>query len=223
MPYNSLVFSIYLFFFFPLISFGSEFERKANTRGIIGEHDPINLINDGFLFSPMTNDFIGQTDKLMTGSYRLSYLKSWSDSSFMLTGYWRSLTPVYKKKFGQSDLKIPFGRFADWAEIQGSYLKKSKSNIPYGSLNYVFTLGLGHIGDKGLKQVHTYIHKATDNSLLNLDYHNQPKGSTISVGSEVQYLLNRPNHFLVPWHTTLNSIRKCKNNLAVQNSKQICA
>ena len=204
LPQITLALISYLLLIFSVTSFGKELQNKANTRGIIGEHDPINLIDDGFLFSPMTNDWAGQTDKLMTGSSRLSYLKSWSDSSFMLTGYWRSLTPVYKKKFGQSDLKTPFGRFADWAEVQGTYLKEADLEVPYGSLNYSMTLGLGHIGNKGLKHVHYYIHKTTNNSLLNLEYHNQPEGSTFSLGSEVGYLLDRPYHALVPWDIKLS-------------------
>ena len=160
---------------------GSELLEKANTHGIIGEMGSLSLIDDGILISPMTNDFIGQTDKLMTGSSRLSYLTSSDESSLMVTAYWRALTPVFKKKFGQSDLKTPFGRFADWAEIQVSSLTESDYKLAYGRLYYGFTLGLGHIGNKGLRKIHYQIHKVTNNSLLNLEYKNQPKGTTISL------------------------------------------
>jgi hypothetical protein len=138
----------------------------------------------------MNNDFLGETDKLLTGAMQLGLLRRYSDSAYSLQLHWRFLTPVYKRTFGESDLKIPIGRFADWAEMTHGYSRRFGGN---DRLVHSFSLGVGHVGNKGAKGIHTYIHQLTKNPIHQLEYNDQLEGYTPSGGYQLGYELPELN------------------------------
>lgn len=160
--------------------------EAANVQGAIGDTGSLYLSPPGMFINPLYNDFFGDTDKLLTASFTAGLLRLYSDTSFEMTTNWRFLTPVYKQAFGQPDLPVPVGRFADWMELSSAYAWTD--DLKVGKRKGQIDLGLGHVGNKGAKQIHYWVHQITHNSLDHLDYSNQPSGVVPSIGYSTAYI-----------------------------------
>ncbi|MFK7827331.1 MAG: Hpt domain-containing protein [Oligoflexales bacterium] len=84
------------------------------------------------------------------------------------------------------------------------------------AIRYVHTLNGGAI-TVGFKQFSSFAH-VFEQSLVDIS-----EGSLKLDQKMTNHLLLASDFFFKLVDALLNSIRKCKNNLAVQNSKQICA
>lgn len=156
---------------------------EAATRGSVGEISNHFITPDGLTLDLMDNDFLGTTDKYMTGSMKAGWTRSFPDtgngytSSFEVMGTWRALTPTESGSVGGNPLGRVVGRFADWMEGEIAYARTY--DIGLGQrLKGQLTLGGGHIGNKGMRGVHMAVHKAIGMQTSGLDYTNQPIGRT---------------------------------------------
>ncbi len=160
--------------------------ETANLHPAIGDVGTLYLNPPGLYIHPMNNDFAGQTDKLMTGSFKTGLLRQWSSTSLQIETNWRMITPIFYRGFGEEELKIPIGRFADWGEAQAAYAYVLP--LHHGKLKLELDLGFGDIGDKGGRELHMAIHRLLDSSLDNLTYTNQPSGKSGSGGYQMGYI-----------------------------------
>lgn len=149
--------------------------------GAFGEASNLYLIPEGAYVHPLYNDFNGNTDKLLTTSLKAGLLRE----HFEIVYFWRLFTPSVKPAFLRPALAKPVGRYADWMEVEGAYAHRDTLlGVP---VKHQVMLGLNHIGDKGGKKVHRWVHKATRNSLENLEYTNQPAGAFATAGYEIAF------------------------------------
>ena len=159
--------------------------RRASVQGAIGEAGNLYLIPEGVYFHPLYNDVNGATDKLLTTSLKSGLLQTLQDSpvSFEVVTFWRLLTPAVKSAFLEPNLPKPVGRYADWMELKvAASLSMDREDY---SIKQQLTAGLNHIGNKGGKQLHRWVHKVTHNTLENLEYTDQPEGYFLMVGYEL--------------------------------------
>ncbi len=106
----------------------------------------------GFWVNPYTNDVFGWTDKINTHSASVGYVGVFRSLSFQTSAHWRLVTPIYKVNRTAKPLQAPIGKYADWAELKPSVLKKHESFVFQGHLS------LSHIGDKGGKEIQNTSH-----------------------------------------------------------------
>ena len=154
-------------------------------QGAIGEAGNLYLIPEGAYFHPFYNDINGGTDKLLTASLKAGVLQSvWSPSlSLEVIAFWRLLTPSVKAAFLEPDLPKPVGRYADWMELK---LGVSQTfDMGDFSIKHQPTLGFNHVGNKGGRKVHRWVHQVTHNTLQYLEYTDQPEGAFLAYGYEV--------------------------------------
>ncbi len=169
-------------------SLASTVFKAANAPSAIGETGHLFLVEQGLLARPFYNDFYGETDKQLTGGMQLSYLSLWSKSSLESRIHWLAITPSFKERHQSEYLKEPIGRYADWIELQETY--SHLFNLGGELLRLQISLGLGHIGNHGMKHLHRDIHKIIGSSLQGLDYTQQPKGLAGSMGLELGLIDN---------------------------------
>jgi hypothetical protein len=166
-------------------SYGSlEAFEKASIFGAIGEANHLYLIPNGIYFHPQYNDVTGDTDKLLTSSIKLGVLDGLSDGwSYESCYYWRFLTPAFSSSTKRGYLEKPIGLYADWMELKTAVAK----SIYAGSWLFrpQLSFGANHIGNKGAKKVHRWVHEVTKNSVEGLEYTNQPRGYFPSIGANV--------------------------------------
>jgi hypothetical protein len=160
--------------------------KRASLHGAIGETSNLYLMPEGIYFHPLYNDVNGGTDKQLTGSIKLGTLLNLYDYSLESTVFWRLLTPSFKSEFNAPHLDRPVGRYADWLEWKSALAKVI--TIYDHPFKLQLSLGWNHVGDKGGKAVHQWIHKVTHNSIEELEYINQPEGRFWSKGIEIAFL-----------------------------------
>jgi hypothetical protein len=175
--------------------------QSACTKGVVGDINNSYLTSDGLTIDPMNNDFIGGTDKYMTGAMTLGLLKSTrplsgnsgsTKGSFELIGSWHAITPTTTSSVGGKALGGVSGRYADWMEVEGTYAETYENSL--GRWKGQFSLGAGHIGSKGMKYVHRGIHQAIGMSTTGTDYTDQPAGLTNSYDIFLAYIFGEWNH-----------------------------
>lgn len=165
---------------------------RASTQGAIGETSNLYLIPNGYYLDIGTNDVTGGTDKLLTASLKTGVVREYSDSSFEVTAFWRLLTPTFKAKFKTPDLERPVGRYADWAAVKTSYAKIK--DVGAHKLKAQISLGINHVGNKGGKRLHRWIHELTKNRIDQLEYTNQPVGMFADGGVMLAFLTNEKSY-----------------------------
>lgn len=161
--------------------------KLAHPAGVIGETSHLFLIDEGFYARPLYNDIFGGTDKYLSGELQLGWMFTGEEQSLSLDYSWRFLTPDDSPG---PDGKVPEvlpGRYADWMEVQASYARVFRDFF-LRPLRMQYTLGLGHVGDKGARGLHRSIHELTGSSLDGLEYSEQPRGSDVSRGIELSLL-----------------------------------
>lgn len=156
---------------------------RASTQGEIGEASNMFLIPNGAYVHPIYNDVNGGTDKLLTGSAKLGVTHGGEKFGWETVGYWRLLTPSFRREFGQPNDSTPVGRYADWQELKTSF--SGLSDISGWTIRHQASVGYNDVGPKGGKQFHQKIHKITRNTLDHLEYTNQPEGQFWSFSGEV--------------------------------------
>jgi hypothetical protein len=155
----------------------------AATRGSVGEIGNHLIQPDGLSVDVMDNDFLGDTDKYMTGSMKAGWLRTFPDdgrgyaSSFELVGTWRALTPTQSGTVGGNPLGRMVGRFADWMETEGAYARTYDAGGGH-RVKGQMVVGGGSIGNKGMRRMHVAIHRAIGMQTSGLEYNNQPSGKT---------------------------------------------
>lgn len=149
----------------------------ANSYGAIGETNSLYLNKKKHLFlHPYYNDAHGGTDKLLTGSIRAGYIFDLESSSLDLIFSWKILTPASRAFIDKEDNENPLGRYADWMEVRSSWAYVF-TQTQYGTSKIQFSLSGNHVGSKGAKQVHRWVHKVTGNNIYdNTTYIDQPEG-----------------------------------------------
>lgn len=158
--------------------------EKARIFGVAGETSNLYLIPEGVYFHPQYNDVTGDTDKLLTSSMKLGVLdRAGEDWSYEACYFWRFITPAFASSTKSGLLASPVGIYADWMEVKTAVAKIIRSD------DMIFrpqiSIGLNHIGNKGAKKIHRWVHKVTKNSLEGLEYTNQPIGYFAAGGANV--------------------------------------
>jgi hypothetical protein len=164
--------------------------ESAFTRGSVGDI-PNHLISPpGVMIDVMNNDFMGGTDKYMTGQMKFAYSKLYPKgshdyvSSFEFHVSWRALTPADYDKFGGNKLNMQIGRFGDWLDSELAYARTYPLMSDW-RIKYQGAIGPGHVGNKGARKLQIAIHKLTNNPTANLTYVNQKTGITFRHGVQV--------------------------------------
>lgn len=132
----------------------------------------------------MNNDFQGETDKLVTATTQAGIYWDMDSYGLRLSAHWRAVTPAFKDHVGADTIEHPVGFFADWAEVIGSYTAPL-----VGNWRWQVSPGVGHIGNKGIKDVHKKIHEITGDETENLTYEDQPEGMVFSFDLQFSYEL----------------------------------
>lgn len=171
---------VLLFCLSPMTAFADL--KSASTRGIVGDISNLYLSPNGFEINVMNNDFLGGTDKYFTGGMSFGWLHTLSPDlkdrvfSYEILANWDALTPAQSQTVGGKPLPRTLGRFADWMALRGSVAYSVPNS--FGHLKVQLSLGVGHIGNKGMKGLHYSIHKQIGMQTSGLDYTNQPAGPT---------------------------------------------
>lgn len=166
--------------------FATQQMKLANGPGAIGETGHLYLVGPGAFVRPFYNDVMGQTDKHLSGATQVAWMSSWTHSSLELRAHWRFITPSFQEEFGGRILAAPVGRYADWMETQASYAHLL--NVRQQTIKLQASMGYGHVGNKGAKQIHRSIHKWIGSSLNGLDYTQQPDGYFVNRGIQMSLL-----------------------------------
>ena len=155
--------------------------ERAMTRGSIGDISHHCITSDGFTIDVMNNDLFGGTDKYMTGAMKAGLQRFFPrnnrgfSSGFDIVVNWRALTPADKEKFSGRSLGMKIGRFADWMDTNGTYARSYSLSNDYSFKNQL-SLGIGHVGNKGMREVQVMLHKLTNNPTEGLVYTGQRVG-----------------------------------------------
>ncbi|HEX7673482.1 MAG TPA: hypothetical protein VF412_04895 [Bdellovibrio sp.] len=135
----------------------------------IGEEGTLFLTEPGMVFDIHNNDWIGQTDKLLTFSSNISYFKTLQTKgkddagipeAFSVSLGSRLLTPITKVKFGEPYLHPPIGILAEWLALQLAYSRlfgRFKLELAYEGDFF----GNYH-GDAVYRYIHTIVNSPDD-------------------------------------------------------------
>lgn len=160
--------------------------RHADVRGTVGEAGTLHLLHDALYIHPLNNDIAGRTDKHLTHSTKIGVTGHFADGDgYDLRLGWRFITPEYKN-LGDKLQKTPqsIGRYGDWAELQ--FARAMGFDLGDSLFRVQFTVGLGHLGPKGAKEVQVGLHKKLDNAWSHLVWIEEEQGfvgsTNISLG-----------------------------------------
>lgn len=111
------------------------------------------------------NDFIGPTDKLVTGSFNLSYGHIWENFAMKFRASWTLITPVFQYDLNQELLETPLSKVADWRRHQ--LLMAYSFPLQSGaSFKLQWNLSNNILGENGLDMVQKNIH-----DVINSEYY----------------------------------------------------
>jgi hypothetical protein len=188
----------------------ADYLHLADAPGAIGETGNLFLTGEGLAVRPLYNDIFGQTDKHLSGAIKAAWMfESENQSSFLVSGHWRFITPAYQEDFSSQIQDDPSGRYADWMELQLAHARAIKQSLLGLPMRYQLSLGLSHIGDKGARKVHTSIHSFVGSSIDRLYYTDQPKGFDLTHSAEIGVL--SPDNLLLFMPSVLTSVGVSKN------------
>lgn len=176
-------------YFFLLLIFACAQRARAdwllpNTPfAALGDAGSLYLPTQGWTYHLNNNDWIGLTDKLMTGSTGLQlYLEPEDapDIGYEFTVYGRLLTPIVQTRFDQPRLQPPPGVYADDLEIRTAFSRLID--------NFKFEMSLsadlyGHYnGDEIQRQVHTLIGSSTSQENYGQKFHSSYLSGAVGGG-----------------------------------------
>lgn len=108
-----------------------------------------------------SNDFFGQTDKLITEVSSLQVTSIWGENFATSLNYkGRFIQPILKTKFGEQELATPLGIYAEWAEIMMNQSKTFFKDDWWAALKLDAGLGYNDFGDHAFADYHRNIHSA---------------------------------------------------------------
>lgn len=188
----------------------SDYLHLADAPGAIGETGNLFLTGKGLAVRPLYNDIFGQTDKYLSGALKAGWMyETEKESSYLVSGHWRFITPAYQEDFTSEIVDNPSGRYADWMELQVARAKAITNSFVGLPVRYQLSLGLSHIGDKGAREVHMSIHSLVGSSIERLYYTNQPKGFDLTSSAEIGVLSSDDLAYFLP--RILTSVGLSKN------------
>jgi len=161
-------------------------------QGVVGEIGSLYLKGDSVYVHPATNDYLGDTDKYLTGSANAGLLLGWPDDNHDLKSaalgiYWRAITPAFRPKDGEPEFEKPVGRFADWLDGQIAYGLTRPTWL--GGFKFELGFNYGNISDRGIKYVHRWIHQAVRQPTSHLSYDHQPTGNTYGANTMFAHIV----------------------------------
>lgn len=151
-----------------------------NAQTAIGDQGHYYLKKPGWIFGLNNNDMLTPTDKHMTGGFSLG--RHFMHPYHKTTGIgidwnWRLITPAFTRSYEivEADDYVPIGRFADWMDLTFSV---SNFSVLAGRwyLKTEASFGIGHVGNKGGRELQIGVHKLFAGEIDRLTYDNQPKG-----------------------------------------------
>lgn len=147
-----------------------------NPKLGVGEPGFLDL-RKGLFIQLMNNDYLGNTDKLMTGSFSLGYLTN----SWGIYYTHRLFTPAINPSYGENDYPQPLGINTDVMSL--NLFKEIKLDLG------AFDGGLGwdHLGENGAGSISRSIHNQIGSPHLN---HNQSLKKGDYLNYNLQYSLN---------------------------------
>lgn len=161
---------------------GHSFANRAllgpSYAPIPGESDT--PISEKSFYMSGNNDFIGPTDKLVTGGFNMSYGKIWENFAMRLRASWTLITPIFQYDLNQELLDSPIGKVADWQrhQVLMAYSLPMQSG---GSFKIQWNLSNNILGENGLDLVQKNIHDVI-NSEFYLD--------SVAASEEKTYIAN---------------------------------
>lgn len=183
-----------LIFLFSTNLLAKDFSLPNPPSSGIGDMGTFYLAQPSFFsLHLMNNDWIGGTDKLMTGSASLFYhkkLNTWNDGEnsvyrgVQFSIHRRIITPILKTKFNTSDLSTPVGFYADWFEFQTAY-----SHV-WKNYKVELSLSLDDFGNFDGHDIQSRIHQIIGSSDESSRYGNDSKGSYGAGSVGAGYLFN---------------------------------
>ncbi len=155
----------------------------------IGDAGSFYLNKSGFTLHVFNNDYLGNTDKLMTASGHLFWYIQPKNKKhgWELSVQRRLLTPIIKTKHGKPPLDPPPGVYADQLESRGAYSYiDGNMKIELG-LSGQYYAGLG--GDKITKFIHKVIGAKDESSKYGDKIDNNYFSGSVGVGFLTKYAL----------------------------------
>lgn len=167
------------------------------------------------------NDYIGDTDKYISGAGSLAVLGIWKHFSTSLSYKGRFLQPALEKRNDQPKLSTPLGIYAEWAEIM---LNTSVTIYSKESWGFKLDGGVGYndLGDHGLVNIYRKIHEIVASPINDKNFGPKLKDHYISssVGAFVIVPISKTINFMFG-HSAYNSKMFVEN--AVEASLVISA
>ncbi len=165
---------------------------SARTPGYIGVASTSSWRSTSIYASVQNNDFIGQTDKLVSGSNQISFLWALKPESFVVSSieaslYWLAITPSYRPRDGSQSFVTPVGFYADWLDFQVAIAQTRW--FDFGGLKLNVAATVGDIADHGMEKVHTSLHELVGQPVSDIDYSGAKERKTQGGDIAVSYLL----------------------------------
>ena len=199
-----------------LTSRSSQDFYQGHSPGILGESGHQFIGPDGLFIHPHYNDFLGRTDKYLTGGSIIGIKKKWERSAIEWKSSWRLITPNFDPQY--RPVSSQKNKFADWIENRVAYAyilpQFFSDTIDVKIQPY---LGFGYIGNNGGKQTHRFVHQITGNSTEFLTYNNQPKGMTTSYGAESSLIFPQQSFGSLFKHQTQLTLGFSNSQLMVES------
>lgn len=179
--------SVTIFLFFSLQCFSSEHAyqqfKSANYGHYAGDMGSLYQVNNGFFYTLINNDWLGNTDKHMTSKsvLGLSYTGNWY--SLSLSSNWRVITPATKIRFNEPLLSDPVGIFAEWSETTLSQA------ITLGLLKFQVSYSYSDLDNHGMGRLQEQIHDLIDSNLYEAREGYEVRGNFESWGGELGLIL----------------------------------
>ncbi|WII71366.1 hypothetical protein QJS83_12925 [Bdellovibrio sp. 22V] len=157
----------------------------------IGDTGTLYLNDPGLFFDVHNNDWLGQTDKLVTFSSALAYFRglqtkkemgafSPTPEALKLALNTRLLTPITSTRFDHKDLDQKVGIFAEWLELQIAYSRL------FGRVKLELSFAGDFFGNFAGDNVYRYIHEVFASDDLWEDFGRRYEGTygagTVGIG-----------------------------------------
>lgn len=153
----------------------------------IGDPGSFYLTKEGLTLHVFNNDYLGNTDKLMTASGHLFYYIQDKKHGWEISAQRRLITPIVKTKHGEPPLDPPPGVYADQLESRGAYSYTDKHVKIEVALSGEYYAGLG--GDNITKFIHKVIGAKDETNKYGEKIDNNYFSGSVGVGLLSKYAL----------------------------------
>lgn len=179
-----------IFVLFLNLAFGYDWTMPNTPESGIGDFGSFYLAKpQDFSFHVMNNDFIGNTDKLMTGSSTLFYYSGLGEKNqkqgISLSVNRKLITPIIKTRFKDPTLKKPEGVLADWLEVKASYSKIFDNNWKLET-----SVSMDDMGDFYGTSIQSKIHQIVGSTDDTKKYGKRKQGTFVGSSIGIGYLFD---------------------------------